>query len=744
MFIALLVSLLQAATSVQDSMITIQGVVTDSASGERIPYASVILTDDKRGAVTNRNGEFVFANVRRRAQNVRVSAVSFKTGYFTLRPGAEDVLRVRLSLGESPTVLREVTVLGDSAGMTVLPPGGTVISKQEAKTSVSFFKNDLIRYVTRLPSVVTLNGQSSRYFVRGGGPDQNLVTIDGIRVYNLAHAFGLFSFLDPKIVKTSTFFPGNFGAQYGNRLSSVMDVRTIDGDKNRITGEGSADLFTADMEISGPLALTQGSNSSFVAFCRLPMSSSLLKDFFPTDDRFRFYDGFAKVGGDIEKVGRISAEAFLMGDNVEAQRFCDPSYSWNQWAAAVTGGFFVGGRHLFNFTLSYLKYRTYQSLQTNGGFQNPQKCEVSEPSLSADATYFTDSGNQFNVGMFFSFPSYSYSFTNAYGRPITDTGPIAEPQFWASYRWNISPRLIAILGLRWDIFRATQFLSIWTTGYLADPRLTVLYEFGDRVLLSAGVGRYHQRLINLNDENQIYTPFDLIMPLPADMNEESAWDYTVGAVAAPTVLTTIKAAVYMRNFGRLVGINRQKVEVSDPDFVAGTGFSYGAELSCGYQTEKYYGEVNYSYGYVRKDFGGVEIIPPYDLRHQGNISAGFSPVRGLWLRAFWKITSGLPYTPLAGFFGEIDMNPSDIRSWSTSYVRKEVEFGTLNSARLPGYQSLDMSVEYEMNAFVGDLSFQVAVINLLNRRNVFYFNNVTLDAEYQLARTADFSISFKF
>lgn len=744
MILTLFMMTLRIAVPGEDSLLTLQGTVADSSSGESIPYANVLIMEDGQGTVADRNGAFVIGNVKRKRHSVRISAMGFQTEIFTINPAGGEIFRVNFLLKESPPTMREVTIFGDSASLRYVTPGRAIISPAEAKTSVSFFKNDLINYVTRLPGVVTLNGLSSRYYVRGGSADENLLTLDGIRIYNFAHAFGMFSFLDPKIVKTATFLAGDFGAEYGNRLSSVMDVRTIDGDKNKITGEGSVDLFTADLEVSGPLGLSPENNSTFVAFYRLPMNRGVLKDIYSVNDRFDFYDCFMKAGTDIGSGGRISAEVFGIGDNVKAERFYDPSYSWDQRAGAISGSFFLGDRHLFNFSFSYSRYKSRQSLKTPEAFQYPQYSEVTEPTITADASYFTDSGNQVDVGLFFSFPTYKYDFTNVYLRRIDEYNPIVEPQFWGSYRWQPTARLVVITGLRADISSMAHLILEGTNEYVLDPRLTLQYKVSDKLLITAGGGTYHQRLINLNDENEVYTAFDVIAPIPDNMGEESAWDCSLGATAAPSPLVTVKADIYMKDFTRLVDINRAQVYASDPSFITGTGFACGAEISLRYNMQSFYFETNYSYGHVTRTFWGENFIPRYDLRHQLNSSVGLSPAAGVWVRAFWKMTSGLPYTPLAGFVGKPFLNVLDIGPFLTTPMSMIPLFGQLNSARLPGYESLDMSIEYDIIVLGETATFQVAAMNLLNRRNVFYFNNVTLDTEYSLPRTVDFSVAFKF
>lgn len=151
----------------------------------------------------------------------------------------------------------------------------------------------------------------------------------------------------------------------------------------------------------------------------------------------------------------------------------------------------------------------------------------------------------------------------------------------------------------------------------------------------------------------------------------------------------------------------------------------------------------YSYGYTTRTFDGATYYPRYDLRNQINLSSGFQPLKNLWVRARLKLTSGLPYTPVEGYFGVIQFNPTDLPAYTQQALYSQALFGKLNTARLPGYRSLDLSASYDLDFGWAHANLQATVINLLDSRNVFYINNVTGEVVYQLPTVFNLSLGWQ-
>lgn len=725
--------------------VSVQGSIVDSTSGERIPYATVMVEGTTIGTMADVNGYFVLRNVNAENLVLRITAVGYEPKFVRINNVSGTGLTVQFELSESPKALPGVTVTGERTQGPAGLVSNKVITAGELRRNVGVFGNDVVQTITRLPGVVTTSGISSQYFVRGGGADQNLVMIDGMHIYNLSHAFGLFSFIDPLIVKVANFSAGGFQAQYGGRLSSVFDIQTLDGDNRNFKAAGTIDMLSSDISVSGPLSK---GTSSFLLFYRRPLFQNALNKFYSLGLPFDFYDGFGKITTNFAGMGHLSAEFLTSSDRITSPDYTQPDFSWSNNSGAVSGNYLLGDQFNMQMGITFSTYKAEQFPKASIVLYR-QFSQIATPSLYGTITSYTASRNEFGLGFVFNFPSYAYTFTNTHGDVIELTDAQVEPDVWATYTLRIGPSLSVEAGLRADLQRTVEALTDSSGGYLAEPRLTVSLSVTPQTSIYAAFGSYHQRLIDLNDENMVFSPFELIAPIPQGYKDESSLHYIAGVSVAPSVVTSLKAEVYYKTFSNLLAVNREKVYGYEPDFFAGSGNAYGFDLSARYDVERYYAEVNYSFGRTSRTFPSgipqsplLTYAPRYDLRHQVNLSVGWQPLRRFWLRARWKLTSGLPYTPITGFYGIISPDPYDLNGYYSQYLAGQVAFGDLNSARLSGYQSLDLSASYDL--VIGDARFKLTgtVINAYDNRNVFYINNVTGDVVYQLPTAFNISLGW--
>lgn len=734
--------ILLAATSVlaQDGGLTITGSIADSASGERLPYASVLVEGTSIGTVADVNGYFILRRLRLTEPKLRISAVGYTVKVVDVLYSGKPTISLSVFLSASPSTLPNVEVMGRALKGAAGIAGTTVITPRQLQNSVNIFGTDAVQYLTQLPGVVTVSGVSSQYYVRGGGPDENLVLVDGMPVYNLSHAFGLFSFIDPVLVKVASFSVGGFQAEYGGRLSSVLDIRTIDGDKNRYRAQGTIDLLSSDILLTGPV-FSRGSGS-FVAFYRRPLFQNALQKFYSLALPFTYYDGFGKVAFDFSPNGHLSGEFLISSDQINQKSQLEPDFRWTNKSGAVSGGFIAGDQFDLRFSLCYSEYRSEQ-LPKESRTLGYQFDDISNVSLYGEVVSYTSSRDQVTVGLDFSFPSYNYTFTNRYGARIEEIVSEVEPQLWAKYNFRPNGRFSFEAGLRADMQRTFQSLVGTSHAYFAEPRLTLSYKFSEPFTLYANFGTYHQRLMDLNDENLVFTPFDLLAPVPDSSGDEESIQYILGCRLEPNNLTSVRIEVYYKNLSRLAAVNLNKVFEWESDYVFGKGRAYGADVSVRYDAgPALYFFLGYSYGNTIRVLDGTEYYPRYDLRNQMNLSAGFSPLKKFWIRGRLKLTSGLPYTPIDGYFGVIQSDPVHLPAYTNQGVNSQPLFGDMNSAPLPGYQSLDFSASYELDLDWAHFNLQGSVINVLNKRNVFYMNNVTGEVVYQLPVLFNFSLGW--
>ena len=213
----------------------------------------------------------------------------------------------------------------------------------------------------------------------------------------------------------------------------------------------------------------------------------------------------------------------------------------------------------------------------------------------------------------------------------------------------------------------------------------------------------------------------------------------------PNILTSAKLELYYKTLNNLAAVNLEKVYDWESDYIFGFGEAYGADVSFKYDAgENLYLQTGYSYSWTTRTFNGVTYFPRYDVRNQLNISCGLQPLKNLWVRARLKLTSGLPYTPINGYFGVIQFDPSNLPAYTNQALYAQALFGKVNSARLPGYQSLDISASYDLNLSWTRCNIQGTLINVLDKKNVFYINNVTGNVVYQLPTVFNLSAGWSF
>ncbi len=730
----------------QEKVYTLRGAVTDSASGERIPYATVRLEKASIGTYTNAEGYFVLPQIPDKYKRVIVSAVGYREKIFEIKSHAA-VINATFQLLEEPTTLSPVEVTGEYLGrMKPVAPSTTVLYGRDLEKATGIFSNDFVQAITQLPGVVTVGGISSQYYVRGGASDQNLVTIDGIRVYNLFHAFGLFSFIDPLIVKVADMSTGGFQAQYGGRLSSVLSVETKDGDKHKYNAAGSIDLLSSDIMLSGPLPLKilEG-HTSFIGFFRTSLYKNSLRRYFQRSLPFQFFDGFGKLTTDFTSTGHASLEFLSTGDQISSENSVDPDFHWRDVGYSLSSSYLFSDQYSFQFSVSTSIYNAEQ-LPKASSYVHYESSQIIDPAFYGNLSYFPSASAQLDFGLLFNFPSYNFTFTNAYGNPLTLDQQEVEPNMWVKYKWEAIKNLEVELGLRLDISRTFEYATGAGKGYLADPRTTFTYNLSGNASLYFAAGEYHQRIISLNNEDDIYTPFDLIVAIPdtaSNLDDEEAYHFILGGQFFPINIMKIKSEVYYKDFTKLVTVNRNKIDQNDPDFIMGTGKSYGLEFSCEYDIGDLYLTANYSYSKVTNTSDGLTFVPRYDRRHQINLSLGWEPLKKFWLRTHWEYGSGLPYTPMSGFYPQIHLDPNNLSGYVNSGTSNQIVFGAKNSARMPPYHRLDASASYEAKVFGIDLTSELMLINIYNRRNVFYINNVSGDVEYSLPFIVNFSLSWR-
>ncbi|MBI3579012.1 MAG: carboxypeptidase-like regulatory domain-containing protein, partial [Ignavibacteriales bacterium] len=307
--------------------VDIRGTITDSTSGQRLPFVNVVLLNTNKGAATNVNGFYLIPNVQPGNYEIAVSAVGYKRKVQSIEVKSGAPMNLSIRLSPIPVELEEVLVTErGKPELSEISTSVHVLEQRDLKMVPVAVQQDVFRSIQILPGITSTSDVSSQFYVRGGAADQNLILLDGMKVYNPYHAFGLFSMFDPDIISTTEVYTGAFPPEYGGRLSSVVSLLTKDGNESTISGKANINFLSSKFQIEGPALETV----RWLASARKSLFSSSLKNFFHQDVPIAFYDGFLKVTSEQDSVtnAKLGFQAFLSGDDLNSAALDQPNYRW--------------------------------------------------------------------------------------------------------------------------------------------------------------------------------------------------------------------------------------------------------------------------------------------------------------------------------------------------------------------------------------------------------------------------------
>ncbi|MDP3831906.1 MAG: TonB-dependent receptor, partial [Ignavibacteriaceae bacterium] len=254
----LLLVVMSARVSAQEKF-TLSGFVRDSESGEELLQANISIPKTSSGVVTNEYGFYSFT-VAKGSYSVRFSYLGYKT--FETIISLDKNIRLDVALQPSSVELNEIVVTGRREDANVKSTGMGVVSvdiKEAKLIPVLFGEQDVLKMIQLLPGVSPNSEGGSGFFVRGGDTDQNLVLLDEAPVYNTSHLLGFFSVFNSDALKDVKLYKGAFPAQFGGRISSVLDIRMKNGNSKSWESSGGIGLISSRITVEGPLSSDNGS-----------------------------------------------------------------------------------------------------------------------------------------------------------------------------------------------------------------------------------------------------------------------------------------------------------------------------------------------------------------------------------------------------------------------------------------------------------------------------------------------------
>ena len=694
----------------------ISGFVRDASDGESLPFATVYLEGLNWGSISNESGYYAIAGVPPGRYTLVASIIGYKTETRELELADRDVVvEVRM---EQRAIEVEATVVEAERQKVEsfdISPSRTTLQVRELKTAPAALSADPIRTIQTLPGVASLSDFSVGLYVRGGTPDQNLVLLDGSEVHNASHMFGLFSTFPVDAAKSTELLRGGYPAKYGGRLSSVLNVITDEGNKERFEVRGGADLLNSRLTLQGPA----GRGSWLISGRRThlePLIAAVRNAFDLQAFGYRFYDLQGKTHQVLSHDDQFTLAGYTGQDNLQ-YRFdeFDFDLEWgnrtisSRWThvfdSSLFGNFLVTGSR---FKASTLFHFEDVSLRESN--------RLTDLSFKGDINYFPSQAHKLELGILGKRQSTEYLFgeSDQLWYDIDVTG--YHHSAYVQDNWTAGERLTLQPGLRFSYFSNGGY-SGWS------PRLAGRYRLGPETSLKAAVGRYHQYIFRLTREFQGISLLSNIWVLADSTASPGSSTHFVAGLETRRFGIDIDGELYYKDYGGLYEINYDEQESSEIGDILrrGDGEAFGLDLLLRKRSGRHLGWLSLSLGVTERTIGGLNLDGAgreQAFRSKFDRRANLNLIHSLRFRERWSLNtraayaSGQPYTQV---FGRGELTLPTERRWVFE------EKGPLNGSRLPSYQRLDVSIARGFEFTSWGMTAILQVINLTNHRNVFNY-----------------------
>jgi hypothetical protein len=755
---------------------SVRGFVYLKKTGEPMLYTNVYMEGTTYGAQTDVNGFFSITKLPPGTYALTIATLGYDTVRETITLVKDQILTKKLYVQESSITLKGVNITASEQARKTDPQVSTyVITPKDMKQIPTIGgQPDIAQYLQILPAVVSTGDQGGQLYIEGGTPIQNKVLLDGMTIFNPFHSIGLFSVFDGNIISDATVYAGGFNADYGDRISSVMDIRTRDGNKKQVTGQIDASPFGAHALVEGPLIKNPNDDpdkatGSFILSVKNSYLGQTSKAIYPWVDSghgipFNFADYYGKVSFNTANGSKINLFGFDYNDNVDY-----PGVTKLNWTEAGIGTNFVivpaSSSALVEGNINYSNYRVAQNILNS----NPVQSDTSAVNTFNMGGKFTEFFGNINLqfGFDISATGTNYHFLNPAGRLITEDLNSDEIKGFVKAKFMTKDKKFIIE----PGFRVQYYASLGEAS--PEPRLDLKYNISSKLRFKAAAGLYSQNLISAIDEQEVVDLFYAILTspptsdIPSSFTQQNgttvqitnplqrAYHLTGGFEYDPVNFIHINIEAYYKNFLQTTTLNYNQLydngtsgvpDTLSKPFLVQSGKAYGADISVKYDYKELSIYAVYSLGYVEYWSGTYAFPPPFDRRHNVNLVVSYKFGKDLsWMvDARYNYGSGFPFTPTQGFYPLIPFNNIGT-NYTTSNGTLGTIYGTFDSERLPDYSRLDVSIDksLQLSQAVG-LHFNASVINVLNRENIFYYNRVTNQRVNQLPILPTLSIAMTF
>ena len=719
---------------------TVSGFVEDSASGETLIGVNVYTNDLKFGTTTNSFG-FFSLTIPKGDTDLIFSFVGYED--YLQKINLKENIKLTIDLVFSSQLIDEVTL--ESKASNVKSTQTSVISvpvKQIKSIPMLFGEVDILKSIQLLPGVQSGNEGTSGFYVRGGGPDQNLILLDGVPVYNSSHLFGFFSVFNADAIKNVRLTKGGFPARFGGRLSSVLEIDMKEGNMKKIKGEGSFGLISSKLAIEGPIVKDK---VSFIVSGRRTYADLLLNSFNPADSGidggYYFYDLNAKLNYKISDRDRIYLSGYF-GDDIFGLNFTDFSdefdfgLGWGNKTATLRWNHLFNDKLFANTTLTYSRYAFNIDQGFNSGDYDLRFGYISglkDFGTRVDFEYSPSPKHSFKFGSSYTYHDFFPGQLDLYlDNPNSESDferidtvfyfsqnlGANDMFFYVEDEINFSNRFKANFGLH------AGFFSIRDKSYFKlQPRFSGRYLLNDNWSIKCSYAEMQQNL-HLLTNSSVGLPTDIWVPSTDSVPPQQSRQFAI-SINTNFFNGKLEASIegYYKTMNDLISYKEGTSFFDATGWessieTGGMGRSYGLECFIQKSSGNTTGWIGYTLSWSDRKFDNINFgnwYPyKYDRRH--DISFVMSHVFNdrFDIGATWVYGTGNAITfPLATYWS-YEGGPNG------DYIQTVEYYGNRNSSRMNPYHRFDFGINFHKQKKRYKRTWNLSIYNLYNRKNPFF------------------------
>ncbi len=700
----------------QSNFGSVRGFVTDSLSGEAIVFANILVKGTSHGTSTNTRGYYFLPAISEGEITIKVSYLGYHSKEIKFSSKKGNITQIDIKLSPASIQMQELSVIADKPVRENEPNLGLQkITIKEINMHPAGLESDIFRVIQTSAGVNSTGDVTSKYYVRGGNSDQNAVILNGATIYNPFHALGIFSVIDPEIISALEFYKGGFSPKYGGRLSSILNIVTRDGNKNSYHVAAQSSLISGKASVEGPIP-----NGSFLVTGRKSYYPKILKKYLNEKEvPFDFYDLSFKANYNssyLDNNSKFVVHGFLSNDKVDNE---DPYLEDYKLSNTVIGFNWhkVWSSPLFSvITFNYSNFDA--ELNPNLSGSKPRKNQLHDFTSDWNFTYVYDSKDELEFGVQNKIIKTELSMENLNGYQLNNTNNGWDLSIYFNYRFYRWENFGLDLGLRSKLMGITK-----KRPFLFEPRISSTWVIADGLSLKGVIGRYSQELTTLANETELISVFEPWIIIPDYLAAPEATHFIFGMEIKPTEQVTLEIEGYYKDMINLAEINQKKVNTAQEDYVNVDGEAYGVESNFTFQSSSLFFKTSYALSWAYKYLDNKKYFPRYDSRHNLTVLLSYDFGAGWLVNANWAFKSGMPFTPIAGFYDRLVVDPWD--DYTIKNMVPSIYWGDKNTERLPVYHRLDLSITKKFSFNFANFTVGASVINVYNRNNIYYFDSET-------------------